>query len=171
MKKINVLLVLILGIVLMGFKQQDPAAIIQKVYHDNLKEIMMATFAKDKLSTDELKNYATILIQDHEAMGDELTQFANELSVDLSGIKIDESKMPLDSLQALPAGQIDAWFKAKAIESHEKTISYFNSVIADESVDNEKLKGWMKAKLPNLNSHLMAAQGLKIPEQALNIQQ
>src|SRR5690606_31802769 len=140
---------------LFGFKQQDPAAIIQKVYHDNLKEIMLATFAKDKVSSNELKSYASILIQDHEAMGDELTLFAEELSVDLSGITIDQNKMPLDSLQALTPHEFDGWFKSKAIDSHEKTIAYFKTVIADETVVNEKLKTWINSKLPNLNSHLI----------------
>lgn len=168
MKRINLLLGLILGIIFLGFKQQEPNAIIQKIYHDNLKEIMLATIAKDIVSTPELKNYANILIQDHAAMGDKLTQFSNELSVDLSGVKIDESKMPLDSLQALPAGQIDFWFKAKAIEHHESTIKYFKEVIADENMKNEKLRKWMKAKISGLYSHLLAAQVLKIKEESNN---
>lgn len=56
--------------------------------------------------------------------------------MDLSGDKIDESIMPLDSLQALPAGKIDSWFKAKAIEHHESTIKFFKEVIADENMKN-----------------------------------
>lgn len=165
MKKIGLLGGIILGITfLFSFTQEDIASVVKKVHHDNMKEIMLATLAKERASSEEIKNYADMLIQDHTAMGDELAQFADNLSVDLSGVRIEDSVLPLDSLQNLTPAQFDSWFKAKAIETHEATISYFQSVIANTAIDNAELKTWMEGKLPGLNSHLSAAQGLTISE-------
>ena len=169
MKKINLLIGLILGIgLLLSFKPYDPPAVIQKVYFDNMKEIMLANYAKDKVSNDELRNYVTVLMQDHEALGTELTVIADEMSVDLSNVTTDQFNLPLDSLDKLRPQEFDLWFKNEAIKSHQETIAYFKSVIDDESLQNDKLKAWMNTKVPNLNSHLTTAQGIEIAEQIDN---
>lgn len=163
MKKIGLFGGFILGICLLfSFTQEDISSIVKKVHHDNMKEIMLATLAKERTSSEEIKNYAIMLIQDHTSMGDELAQFAEKMSVDLSGVRIEDSVLPLDSLQYLTPEQFDGWFKTKAVETHKATINYFQSVIVNSAVDNTELKNWMESKLPGLNSHLAAAQGLTI---------
>lgn len=165
MKKIGLLGSLILGITfLFGFIQEDVSSVVKKVHHDNMKEIMLATLAKEKSSSEEIKNYANMLIQDHTAMGDELARFADDQNIDLSGVRIEDSVLPLDSIQYLTPVQFDGWFKTKAIETHEATISYFQSVIANMALDNAEIKTWMESKLPGLKSHLSTAQGLSIQE-------
>lgn len=165
MKKIGLLGSLILGITfLFSFVQEDIASVVKKVHHDNMKEIMLATMAKEKASSEEIRNYANMLILDHTTMGDELAKFAADQNIDLSGVRIEDSVLPLDSLQNLTPVQFDSWFKAKAIETHEATIGYFQSVIANMAIDNAEIKTWMESKLPGLKSHLSAAQGLSIAE-------
>lgn len=132
----------------------------------NMMEIQVAQMAQQKAASDEVKEYARQLEQDHKKANEKLKQIAQERGVDLPSDASHDKAMhekkadtkAMSQLQNLSGEQFDRAFMRMQVQHHKKDINSFRKY-SKNSMDTD-LRQFATATLPTLEQHLQQAQSL-----------
>src|SRR5690606_33993406 len=164
MKKYLRWTVIILGIItFMSFGQENAEkSFLSKAILANQYEIALAQQAGERSSSESVKAYAQMLIDDHQKVAKDLQKYAEAkgwtVSTDLGATHQDL----LNSLAGTDSSTYDQAFKDAAITSHEEAIAMYEAAQGNNAITDESLKTWIATTLPSLKTHLGKAQGLQI---------
>lgn len=131
----------------------------QKAAADNEAELKFATLGEQKAASEEVAEYAAMLVEDHTQAGDELEQTAQEVGLTL------DPRIPQDALDAheqmgtLPGSEFDRAFIEKMVADHEKAVQLYEDQAANGQ--NESLKQFASSKVDTLRMHLDHARQLE----------
>jgi putative membrane protein len=132
---------------------------VMRAAQDSMAEIEMGQLAQQRGSTQAVKDYGRRLVEEHTAMNNDLKQAApaeiNNMPTDLPA----EKKSTIDRLAKLSGAEFDREFLNEAINAHRQAIELFQKQA--NSGENQKLRDWASSKIPLLQDHLKAAQGLQ----------
>jgi putative membrane protein len=151
-----------LGIIaLLAFKQQNAEQeFITKAYMSNQYEIAVAKLASEKSNNDAVKTYASMLVDDHQKLIDDLQKMSGALGMTLTdGLDADHQKK-LDMVKGSDSTNFDQTFKDDAIASHQQAIDLFEKASSNDQIKDTALKNWIIATLPSLKAHLDQARVL-----------
>lgn len=119
----------------------------------NLFEIESSKVALNKSSSNDVKNFAQTMVNDHTTVGDNLKK---TLSASNTGIKaaealdVEHQKM-LDDLKATPSATFDRAYVQAQSSAHDSAVTLFMDY-ADNG-DNSDLQKFASATLPTLQKH------------------
>jgi putative membrane protein len=122
---------------------------IMDVAHDGMKEIETARLALEKASSDEVKQYAQRLIDDHTKAGDELMQLASQKGVTMDhdmAMKHDADSMKQTSSTDPAAKSTDtsgAGHKAEMDKEHAAAMNKLSS-LSGTQFDKEFIRAAVK---------------------------
>lgn len=123
----------------------------------NMFEIRAAELAQEKAASEEVKQYAQKLKQDHMKANQQLEAIAKERQVQMPSDMGDHQK-ELTKLTALSGEQFDKQFLRMQVKDHKKDLSMFRKQ-AEVSMDSD-LRDFATATIPVLEGHLQQAQSL-----------
>lgn len=151
-----------LGIIaLLAFKQQNAEQeFITKAYMSNQYEIAVAKLASERSKNDAVKNYASMLIDDHQKLIGDLQKMSSTLGFTLTdGLDADHQKK-WDMVKGSDSTSFDQAFKDEAIASHQQAIDLFEKASSNEQIKDTALKNWIIGTLPSLKAYLDQARVL-----------
>lgn len=130
---------------------------ITETAHGGMMEVELAKLAVDKASSEEVKQYAQRLVDDHSKANDELTQLASQKGVMIAH---DEKAMMKgkDKLSKLSGADFDREFMSMMIKDHTKKVKEFEEV-STKAKDTD-VKDWAAKTLPTLREHLQMARDI-----------
>jgi putative membrane protein len=131
---------------------------MMKAAQGGMMEVRLAQMAQQKAASDEVKQYAQRLEQDHTKANEKLKQIAQERQVSLP-TDLGPHQKDVSKLQNLSGEAFDRAYIQMQIKDHKKDISEFRKQ-SNRGMDTD-LKEFASAQLPTLEQHLQQAQQLQ----------
>ena len=130
---------------------------IDKAVRENQAEIALAKIAQEKASSDQVKQYAQRLFNDHSKAGSELEGIVSKLGYRPSG-KADKAHKGLRKFEKMSGEKFDREFVKHMVDDHERSVKLFKN----EAQDGQAQEVWQFAQktLPTLEEHLRIAREL-----------
>lgn len=147
----------------------DTAAVnfVSKAKKANMMEIKTGKMAQEKASDQDVKQFASKMIQDHTAASQELMQVLQNKKIDTTAHRMDMGAAKddhMDKLQAASGKEFDKEYMTLQLKGHMKNIALFEA--ASKNVKDPDLRAFATKNLPVLRDHLKMAQAIA---QKLNI--
>jgi putative membrane protein len=121
-----------------------------------MAEVELGKLAQDKASSEDVKNFAKRMVDDHSKANDELQTLAKNKSITLPTDLDRKDKALKDRLAKLSGPSFDHSYMNAMIADHRKDVAEFkHEASAGKDPD---VKAWAAKTLPTLEEHLKMAQ-------------
>jgi putative membrane protein len=131
---------------------------MMKAAQGGMMEVQLAQMAQQKAASDEVKQYAQRLEQDHTKANEKLKQIAEDRRVSLP-TDLGKHQQEISKFENLSGEAFDRAYIQMQVKHHKKDISEFRKQ-SNRGMDTD-LKEFASATLPTLEQHLQAAQQLQ----------
>ena len=136
----------------------------EKAAQDSIAEIDLGELAKERAGSDEVKQFAQRMIDDHGKANEQLEEIAKTKGVALPTEAGEEHSKVRAELADLKGEEFDQKYMAAMAEDHQKAVDLFQKQ-AEEGQDPE-LKAFAEQTLPTIKEHLTMAQSMVQQAQA-----
>jgi putative membrane protein len=134
---------------------------IEKAAESGMFEVQVSQLAASKATDNNVKSFASMLVDHHTAANNELVQLANARKVELPPAPPRAKRRDMEQMGKKSGAEFDREFvREVGIKAHEKDIKLFEK--ASKEVKDPQLKAWVDKTLPNLREHLAMAE--KLPQ-------
>ena len=123
-----------------------------KAANGGMLEMEVARLAREKARNTEVKEFAAMLMSDHQKANDELKALAGRKNITLPARLGDDEQNHVDELAKLSGTEFDKKFVDLMVEDHEKDVKLFQE--AADDADDADLKAFAAKTLPSLRKHL-----------------
>ncbi|NMM77742.1 DUF4142 domain-containing protein [Acidovorax sp. SRB_24] len=129
-----------------------------KAAGSGLYEVEASRLAAQRASSGEVRDFAQMMVSDHEKANQELMALASARGVTLPQDMPADKRKELDRLSK--AKDFDAeYMRNTGVKEHKAAVALFEK--ASTSAKDADLKAWVAQKLPTLREHLEHAQNIK----------
>jgi putative membrane protein len=136
---------------------QDQQFLI-KAAQGGLMELEAARLAQEKATSNEIKEYARKLEQDHQKANEDLKKLAELKNVELPA-DAGPNAAKLEKLKAASGAEFDKQWMKMQVKHHKQTVNDFQKE-STRAMDSD-VRNFATAKLPTLQEHLNQAQQLE----------
>jgi putative membrane protein len=131
-------------------------AFVRKAAMGGLAEVELGRLAQQKASSDEVKQFASRMVQDHSKSNDELKQVASAKGIEVPSALDMKHKNDYDRLNKLSGAEFDRAYMSHMVDDHRKDVADFKKE-ADSGRDAD-IKSFAAKTLPTLQEHMQLAQ-------------
>jgi len=130
----------------------------------NLSEIDSADLAKEKASSEEVRTFASRMLNEHTAMMQKTRLLAQRINVDpqtpfLASIVGKRHQETMEELRSMSGADFDQAYLKYQIKMHEQAIDLVKNTV--DSVHNRRLQHHLKGDRQDLLTHLSLASGIE----------
>jgi putative membrane protein len=137
--------------------QGDERQFMMKAAQGCMLEVEASKLAIERASSQQVKDYAKMLHEDHTAANEKLMELAQQKGVDLPKVLDPKHKQDLARLQKLQGEEFDrAYLEHMGMKDHRKDIQDFEKQA--RSAKDAQVKSFAEQTLPTLRKHLTQAQ-------------
>ena len=122
-------------------------------------EIAASKVALERSSNDRVKQFANMMITDHQKAGDELKSIASAKSVTLPDSVMPKQHAALEMLRKAPANSFDKAYLAMMSKDHKETVDKFD--MAAKKCEDSDVKGFASKTLPVIKMHKESVDSLQ----------
>jgi putative membrane protein len=142
-----------------GEVQEQDQQFAQEAASSNQAELQLATLAEQKAQSEEVKEYASMLVEDHTRVGEELEQLASDEGITLDSEIPPEAQQAHEKLSGMSGSEFDRAFIEQMVTDHEKAVALYEKQAAEGQ--NEALKQFASTNVDGLRTHLDRARQLE----------
>jgi putative membrane protein len=129
---------------------------MQTAAADGIAEVELGKLAQQKAVREEVKEFATRMVQDHTKANDELQKVAAAHNVQLPSSVDKRHQKTLDRLSKRIGPDFDREYMKHMLKDHKKDVKEFREHAKSRNPDD--VTRFAAATLPTLENHLLAAQ-------------
>ncbi|HET8547785.1 MAG TPA: DUF4142 domain-containing protein [Bryobacteraceae bacterium] len=129
---------------------------VNEAAEGGMAEVQMAQVAQKQAQSDQVKNLAQRIEQDHTTANNELKAFADKRGVSLPTAPGPKHQAVIDRLSKLQGAAFDRAYARQMVADHRKDVAKFER--ASNNLMDTDLKAFAAKTLPNLREHLRMAQ-------------
>jgi len=136
----------------MSFKDISKAKSLNKLHHINKKEIEISKMAKEKAQSQEVKDLANTIAQDHEMADKKLQETAKSMNIELNDFSAATyEKVVMEKLDKLEGKDFDQAYLKYMDKGHKTAMNEVESI--EKELDNEEVSTYVKNLKPELKKH------------------
>jgi putative membrane protein len=124
-----------------------------------LAEVRFGEIAQQKATNSKVKDYATMLVNDHSGANSQVKTLAAQRNVTLPDSMSNENQKLADDLAKKSGSSFDKSYIDEMIDDHEKDINMFEKASGD--VKDAEIKAFIDNTLPKLRAHLDSAKSIQ----------
>jgi putative membrane protein len=124
----------------------------------NMAEIELAKLAQQKASGEPIKNFAQMMVNDHQEAGRRLADLANAASLQLPSGLDGEHRALREHLEQVSGTAFDVAYAQAQLQDHQRTLQLLEYEIG--SGQDEALRSFAAESLPQIRKHLEMAQNI-----------
>jgi putative membrane protein len=128
---------------------------VMKASAGGLAEVNLSRLAATRARSDDVKQFAKHMLEDHNKANKELNALADKLRIPPAQTQEQRHEELATRLSALSGAQFDREFMKAQVKAHEETVDLFKAQA--ENGQNKDLKALAKKMLPTLEKHLKDA--------------
>jgi putative membrane protein len=130
---------------------QEDADWAAKVANANMTEIELSKVAQTKATSDRLKNFANMMVDDHTKAGDQLKQLAATKNITLPANLDGDSQKMLDNLNKKSGKDFDKAYTDDMLDGHKDAVDAFQK--GSNNLQDADLKNFATQTLPTIQMH------------------
>jgi putative membrane protein len=138
---------------------QPTSVFMTKAADGGMSEVQMGQIAQQKGSNQRVKDFGSMMVNDHSKANDELKSIAGQKSVTLPDSISAEHKKMMTDLQKKKGKDFDKAYIDMMVDDHQKDVSEFEK--ASNETKNPDVKSWIDKTLPTLRMHLDSAKAIQ----------
>ena len=123
-----------------------------KAANGGILEMEVARLAREKAQRSDVKDFAAMMLSDHQKANDELKALAGRKNITLPARLGEDDQKHVDELAKLSGAEFDKKYVDLMVEDHEEDVKLFKEA-ADDAEDAD-LKAFAAKTLPTLQKHL-----------------
>jgi len=123
-----------------------------------MAEVELGKLAKDKGSSDAVKQFGQRMVDDHSKANDELKSVAKQKNIDLPTSLDAKHQAVVDRLSKLSGAEFDRAYSSEMLKDHEQDVKEFQKE-ANSGIDPD-MKNFASKTLPTLQEHLKMAKDM-----------
>ncbi len=125
----------------------------------NLNEIKLGSIAQQQATTSRVRNFASMIVQDHEKVNDQLKTLAQNKNVKLPDSLDQKHQSNASKLKDKKGKDFDDAFINDMVNGHKDAIKEFQK--ADKNIEDGDVRSFIENTLPGLQKHLDSAQAIQ----------
>jgi putative membrane protein len=129
---------------------------VMEAARGGMAEVELGQLATQKAQSDQVKQFAQRMVQDHGKANDELKSLAQQKNITLPTELDAKHKATHDRLSKLSGAQFDRAYMQDMLQDHRKDVNDFRK--ESQSGKDPEVKAWAAKALPTLEEHLRIAQ-------------
>jgi len=133
---------------------KDDAKFAVNAANGGMTEIALSQMAVTKSINAKVQSFASMMVADHSAAGNELSGIARTKNITLPDSVDNNSKKAIDALSKVSVTNFDKAYVSKMIDDHKDAVKLFKD--AAKNVKDPDLKAFVNKTLPIIQSHLAA---------------
>ncbi|MFP4090910.1 MAG: DUF4142 domain-containing protein [Cyclobacteriaceae bacterium] len=137
---------------------------VAKAASGNMMEVELGKMAQERASSEEVVNFAEMMVEDHSKAQEELRGVAEKEGYTFPGSMMREYEEKVERLSQLSGESFDQVYMETMVEGHEKAIKSYEKA-ADKAPD-QTLKTYAQKTLNVLKQHYQRAQEIEQMVQA-----
>ena len=138
---------------------ENDAEFVVDAADGGMLEVQLAELAIKTSASEEVKNFAKMILKDHSKTNTELKQLAEKKNITLPIALSDKAQKTYDDLADKTGEDFDKAYCKYMVDDHEEDIKEFKRQ-ADKGEDPE-LKSWASEKVTSLEHHLATAEEME----------
>lgn len=123
-----------------------------KAANGGMLEMEVSRLAREKSRRSDVKEFAAMMLSDHQKASDELKALAGRKNITLPARLGDDEQKHVDELAKLSGTEFDKKYVDLMVEDHEEDVKLFKE--AADDADDADLKAFAAKTLPTLQKHL-----------------
>jgi len=131
------------------------AMFVKKAASGGMAEVELGNLAKDKGSSDAVKQFAERMVTDHGKANDELKSLAGQKNWTMPDEMMPEHKKHRDMLEKMSGADFDRAYMREMMRDHRKDVASFRRCA--QNCTDPDLKAWAQKTLPILEEHAKLA--------------
>ena len=137
-------------------KAGSDTTFVKKAAEGGLAEVQLGDLAKQKASSDQVKQFADRMVTDHGKANDELKTLAQSKNISLPSSLSAKDQALKDRLSKLSGEQFDRVYMHAMVKDHTKDVNEFRR--ESQGAKDPDVKAFAAKTLPTLEDHLKLAQ-------------
>lgn len=137
-------------------KMLDAKSFLKDAIEGNSAEIALAEVAERKAQSQQVKDFAKMLREDHEKANRELQPIAQAHNVSVNQQLDSKHQKKLDRFQKLSGAEFDKEYAKDMLKDHQKDITKYEA--ASQQLKETDVQQYAQSTLPTLRQHLQHAQ-------------
>jgi putative membrane protein len=138
---------------------EESSKFLVRVADAGMSEVEFTKLAEQKATTPEIKQFATMLWNDHTQLNQQVKQLAQERNITLPATTSEDHNKMMTDVQAKTGKSFDKAFIDKLIANHNKSIDLFEKAV--KNVNDAGVRTFADNTLPKLRMHRDSAQALE----------
>lgn len=138
---------------------QNDAKFVVTAAADGMAEVAAGKLAVTKAQSTRVKNFATMMVNDHSKAGNELAQIAEKKGVTLPTAPDTTQKKKAAELSQKSGKDFDKAYVDAMVDGHKKAVSLFED--ASKNLKDTTLRAFAVKTLPTLKMHLDSIKAIK----------
>lgn len=131
---------------------------VDEMAADSREEVELGRLAQERASNPQVREFAGMMVRDHQKSGEELMQVAQRNNVQVSTDHREHEELR-QRLQDLKGAEFDREYIRGMVEAHERAVNQVQEKAEDG--DNAELQQWASRTLPVLRQHLERARQIE----------
>jgi putative membrane protein len=137
-------------------KEKYDAGFIRTAIMDGLTEVQLGRMAQTNGSSQQVKDYGRMIVNDHSRTNAELNSLAKRKDITLPEEPGSSMQAAMDKLSALKGSDFDRAFMSAMVENHLREINLYKA--ETYKGEDPDVRNWAARKNPVLQKHLEWAQ-------------
>ena len=138
---------------------KDAKDFAQDAATGGMMEVQLGNVAENNSSTQAVKDFGKMMVDDHTKVNDELKDLASKKNVSLPTAVTNDQQKDIDKLTKETGANFDKDYVSMMIKDHEKDIADFKK--AGDKIKDPDFKNFIIKTLPTLQKHLDAVKAIK----------
>jgi putative membrane protein len=130
-------------------------AFMEKAAQGGLEEVEIGQMVASKAQSNDVKQFAQRMVDDHTKANDQLKSIAQQKGVTLPATMDAKGQAMKSRLEKLSGEQLDKAYMKSMVQDHTKDVQEFRT--ASQSLKDPDVKSFASSTLPTLESHLKQA--------------
>jgi putative membrane protein len=150
-----------------GAVAQADKSFVMKAAQGGMAEVELGNLAKEKAQSDQVKQFAQRMVDDHGKANKELKSIAQQKGITLPTSLPAKEQKTKDKLSSLSGEQFDHAYMQHMLMDHKKDVAEFKK--ASTTCKDNDIKEFAGKTLPTLQDHLKEAQQIA-PKQSAGME-
>ncbi|HWD88659.1 MAG TPA: DUF4142 domain-containing protein [Mucilaginibacter sp.] len=138
---------------------QNDAKFVVTAAADGMAEVAAGKLAVTKAKSTRIKNFATMMVNDHSKAGNELAQIAQKEGITLPTAPDTTQKKKAAELSQKSGRDFDKAYVDAMVDGHKKAVGLFED--ASKNLKDTTLRAFAVKTLPTLKMHLDSINAIK----------
>lgn len=139
--------------------KDDDSDFMVKAANGGMAEVEMGKLAQTKAQSQDVKDFATRMVNDHSKANDELKSLAASKNVTLPASPDQDAQDHLADMGKKSGADFEKDYIDMMVDDHDKTVSMFED--EEQDAKDPDVKAWVSKTLPTLKEHQAAIKAIQ----------